>query len=253
MIDALGNPQSALVLGGGSDIAVATLEQMAGRRLRRVVLAGRNEGSLAAAAARVGAAGATEVTTAHFDAVDAVGHDAAISRLFADHGGFDLVLVAFGVLGDQGQAEVDGDEALRIVQTNFTGAATSMLAASRSLVAQGHGMIVLLSSVAGERARRSNYVYGSSKAGADALAQGLADALRGSGVRVMIVRPGFVRSKMTAGMAAAPMSAEPSEVATAIVRGLEKGAKVVYVPSTLRYVFTVLRHLPGPVFRRLPL
>lgn len=253
MIDALGNPQSALVLGGGSDIAVATLEQMATRRLSRAVLAGRSEASLAAAAARIEAAGCQQVTTVHFDAVDAVGHDAAISGLFAEHGGFDLVLVAFGVLGDQGQAEVDGDEALRIVQTNFTGAATSMLAASKSMVAQGHGTIVLLSSVAGERARRSNYVYGSSKAGADALAQGLGDALHGSGVHVMIVRPGFVRSKMTEGMAAAPMSAEPAEVAAAILRGLEKRAEVVYVPSKLRYVFAVLRHLPRPVFRRLPL
>lgn len=253
MIDALGNPQSALVLGGGSDIAVATLEQMAARRLSRVVLAGRREASLKAAATRVEAAGCGEVTTVHFDAVDAIGHDTAIGDLFAQHGGFDLVLVAFGVLGDQGQAEVDGDEALRIVQTNFTGAATSMLAASRSLVAQGHGTIVLLSSVAGERARRSNYVYGSSKAGADALAQGLGDALHGSGVHVMIVRPGFVRSKMTEGMAAAPMSAEPAEVASAILRGLEKRAEVVYVPSKLRYVFAVLRHLPRPVFRRLPL
>ena len=252
MIDALGNPQSALVLGGGSDIAVATLEQMASRRLRRVVLAGRSEGSLGTAAERVRAAGC-DVATVHFDALDASGHDAAISSLFAAHGGFDLVLVAFGVLGDQGQAEVDGDEALRIVQTNFTGAATSMLAASRGLVAQGHGTIVLLSSVAGERARRSNYVYGSSKAGADALAQGLGDALHGSGVHVMIVRPGFVHSKMTLGRPVAPMSVKPHEVAAAIVRGLEKRAEVVYVPSQLRYVFAVLRHLPRPVFRRLPL
>jgi decaprenylphospho-beta-D-erythro-pentofuranosid-2-ulose 2-reductase len=253
MIDALGNPQSALVLGGGSDIAVATLEQMAGRRLRRAVLAGRSERSMGDAAARIRAAGCEDVVTAHFDALDAAGHDAAITGLFAEHGAFDVVIVAFGVLGDQGQAEVDGDEALRILSTNFTGAATSMLAVSRCLMAQGHGTIVLLSSVAGERARRSNFVYGSSKAGADALAQGLGDALHGSGVHVMIVRPGFVHSKMTEGMSAAPLSAEPEEVAAAIIRGLEKRSPVVYVPSKLRYVFSVLRHVPRPVFRRLPL
>ncbi len=253
MIDALGNPQSALVLGGGSDIAVATLERMAGRRLRRVVLAGRSESSLGDAVGRLTAAGCTDVRTAHFDALDATGHDSAVASLFAEHDGFDLVLVAFGVLGDQGQAEVDGDEALRILQTNFTGAATSLLATSRALVAQGHGALVLLSSVAGERARRSNFVYGASKAGIDALAQGLGDALHGSGVHLMIVRPGFVRSKMTEGMAAAPMSATPTEVADAIVTGLEKRSAVVYAPAKLRYVFTVLRHLPRPVFRRLPL
>jgi decaprenylphospho-beta-D-erythro-pentofuranosid-2-ulose 2-reductase len=253
MIDALGNPQSALVLGGGSDIAVATLERMAGRRLDRAVLAGRSERSLGDAVARVRAAGCRDVQQAHFDALDAAGHDSALSTLFAEHGGFDVVLVAFGVLGDQGQAEVDGDEALRIVSTNFTGAATSMLAASRCLVAQGHGTIVLLSSVAGERARRSNYVYGASKAGADALAQGLGDALVGSGVHVLIVRPGFVHSKMTEGMTGAPLSAQPAEVADAILRGLEKRSPVVYVPPKLRFVFSVLRHLPRPVFRRLPL
>lgn len=253
MIDALGNPQSALVLGGGSDIAVATVERMAGRRLRRVVLAGRSERSLGDAVARATAAGCPAVATAHFDALEPEGHDAAIAALFAEHGGFDVVLVAFGVLGDQGQAEVDGDEALRIVQTNYTGAATAMLAASRSLVAQGHGTVVLLSSVAGERARRSNFVYGSSKAGADALAQGLADSLHGSGVHVMIVRPGFVHSKMTAGIGSAPMSATPEEVADAIVEGLERRAAVVYAPAKLRFVFSVLRHLPRPVFRRLPL
>lgn len=253
MIDALGNPQSALVLGGGSDIAVATLELMAGRRLRRAVLAGRDGDSLAEAAARVTAAGCPDVATTHFDALDAAGHEGAVAGLFADHGGFDLVLVAFGVLGDQGQAEVDLDEALRIVQTNYTGAVTSMLAASRALVAQGHGALVLLSSVAGERARRSNFVYGSSKAGADALAQGLADALHGSGVHVMIVRPGFVHSKMTAGMAAAPMSVTPDVVAEAVAAGLGKRAAVVYAPARLRLVFSVLRHLPRPVFRRLPL
>ncbi|MEX2659759.1 MAG: decaprenylphospho-beta-D-erythro-pentofuranosid-2-ulose 2-reductase [Acidimicrobiales bacterium] len=253
MIDALGNPQSALVLGGGSDIAVATLERMAGRRLSRAVLAGRSESSLGDAVARLTAAGCPDVRTAHFDALDATGHELAISALFAEHGGFDVVFVAFGVLGDQGQAEVDIDEALRIVQTNYTGAVTAMLASSRLLVAQGHGAIVLLSSVAGERARRSNFVYGSSKAGADALAQGLGDALHGSGVHVMIVRPGFVHSKMTKGMAAAPMSATPEEVAEAVVTGLEKRSRVVYAPAKLRYVFSVLRHVPRPVFRRLPL
>lgn len=253
MIDALGNPQSALVLGGGSDIAVATVERLAGRRLRRVVLAGRSESSLGDAVSRVEAAGCPDVQTAHFDALDAAGHDAAISALFADHGGFDVVLVAFGVLGDQGQAEVDHDEALRIVQTNYTGAVTSMLAASSALVAQGHGTIVLLSSVAGERARRSNFVYGSSKAGADAMAQGLGDALHGSGVRVMIVRPGFVHSKMTEGRSAAPMSVTTSEVADAIVSGLEKRSAVVYAPAKLRFAFAILRHLPRSVFRRLPL
>jgi decaprenylphospho-beta-D-erythro-pentofuranosid-2-ulose 2-reductase len=113
--------------------------------------------------------------------------------------------------------------------------------------------MVVLSSVAGERARRSNYVYGASKAGLDAFFSGMGDALVGTGVRVMVVRPGFVHTKMTEGLDAAPLSTTPEAVAAAIVRGLERGSQTVWVPPTLRYVMSGLRHLPRPVFRRLPL
>jgi decaprenylphospho-beta-D-erythro-pentofuranosid-2-ulose 2-reductase len=118
--------------------------------------------------------------------------------------------------------------------------------------AQGHGSIVVLSSVAGERARRSNFVYGSSKAGVDAFFQGLADALVGTGVHVMVVRPGFVRTKMTAGMKPAPLSTTPEAVADAIVAGLARGSTTVWVPPALRYLMSALRHVPRPLFRRLP-
>jgi decaprenylphospho-beta-D-erythro-pentofuranosid-2-ulose 2-reductase len=111
----------------------------------------------------------------------------------------------------------------------------------------------MLSSVAGERVRRSNFVYGSSKAGIDGYYQGLAAALAGSGVRVMIVRPGFVHTKMTRGRKAAPLATSPEAVAAAIVRGLRRGHEIVWAPPALRYVMVVLRHLPRAVFRRLPL
>jgi decaprenylphospho-beta-D-erythro-pentofuranosid-2-ulose 2-reductase len=110
-----------------------------------------------------------------------------------------------------------------------------------------------VSSVAGERVRRSNYVYGSSKAGADGYFQGLGDALAGSGVQVMIVRPGFVHTKMTAGMKAAPMSVSADDVGNAIARGIARGSHIVWVPPALRIVMMVLRHVPRAVFRRLPL
>jgi decaprenylphospho-beta-D-erythro-pentofuranosid-2-ulose 2-reductase len=124
---------------------------------------------------------------------------------------------------------------------------------SRRLHDQGHGTIVALSSVAGERARRSNFVYGSSKAGFDAFFQGLGDALVGTGVQVMIVRPGFVHTKMTAGVEAAPLATTPEKVADAIVDGLQRGREIVWVPGVMRWVMSVLRHVPRPIFRRLPL
>ena len=113
--------------------------------------------------------------------------------------------------------------------------------------------MIVLSSVAAERARRSNAIYGAAKAGLDALAQGLADSLAGSGVRVLVVRPGFVRTRMTAGLEAAPFATSPDAVAEAAVKALAGRAHTVWVPPSLRYVFAVLRHLPRPIYRRLPL
>jgi decaprenylphospho-beta-D-erythro-pentofuranosid-2-ulose 2-reductase len=118
---------------------------------------------------------------------------------------------------------------------------------------QGHGTIVLLSSVAGERVRKSNYVYGSSKAGIVGFAQGLGDSLAGTGVRVMVVRPGFVKTKMTAGLDPVPLSTTPEAVADAIVKGLARGSDTVWAPAPLRGVMAALRHVPRAIFRRLPI
>ena len=125
------------------------------------------------------------------------------------------------------------------------------LPAARRLRAQGHGTLVVLSSVAAERARRANFVYGSSKAGLDAFCQGLGDSLVGTGVRVVVVRPGFVHTKMTAGHKPAPLSTTPDAVADVVVRGLEKGAETIWAPPPLRFVMSGMRHLPRPLWRRI--
>jgi decaprenylphospho-beta-D-erythro-pentofuranosid-2-ulose 2-reductase len=249
--DALGSVQSVLVLGGGSDIARATCKELAARRGARVVLAARKPETLDATAAELRAAGASQVDAIDFDATDFASHEQFVDSAFDRFGDFDIVLVAFGVLGDQARAEVDAAAALEIVQSNFTGVVSVTVPLVRRLVAQGHGVLVLLSSVAGERARRSNFVYGSSKAGADAFYQGLGDRLAGTGVDVLIVRPGFVTTKMTAGLTPAPLSTTPEAVARAVVHGLERGRDTVWVPPTLRFVMSGLRHLPRPLFRRL--
>lgn len=253
MQDALGNPQSALVLGGGSEIALATVRALVARRLRTVVLAGRDTAPLEAQADELRRLGAATVEVERFDALAVDTHEALVDRVFDRHPHLDLVLLAFGVLGDQAEAERSSAEAYRVATTNYVGAVTTGLPVARRMKAAGHGTIVVLSSVAGERARRANFVYGSSKAGLDAFAQGLGDSLHGTGVRVMIVRPGFVRSRMTAGMEDAPFATTPEAVADAIVAGLGSGAEVVHVPPVLRWVFSAVRHLPRPVFRKLPL
>ena len=252
MKDALGEVQSVLVLGGTSEIALAITRKLATRRGARVVLAARKPEACDPAIAALRAAGAASVDTLAFDATDFASHEGFVRAAFDRFGDFDLVLVAFGVLGDQARAEHDPAAALEIVQTNFTGTVSVSVPLVERLRAQGHGTLVLLSSVAGERVRRSNFVYGASKAGADGYYQGLAASLAGSGVHVMIVRPGFVTTKMTEGLKAAPLSVGPDAVADAVVRGLARGREVVWVPPAMRYVMSVLRHLPTPVFRRLP-
>ncbi|WP_405924246.1 decaprenylphospho-beta-D-erythro-pentofuranosid-2-ulose 2-reductase [Streptomyces sp. NBC_00035] len=251
MKDAFGLPQSLLILGGTSEIALATARRLIARRTRTVWLAGRPSPALERAAEHLRGLGADARTVA-FDALDPESHETLLGKVFAE-GDIDMVLLAFGVLGDQARDEQDPVSAVRVAQTNYTGAVSAGLVCARALQAQGHGSLVVLSSVAGERARRSNFIYGSSKAGLDAFAQGLGDALHGTGVHVMVVRPGFVVTKMTAGLAQAPLATTPEAVATAIETGLRRRSETVWVPGALRLAMSALRHVPRPVFRRLPI
>lgn len=253
MKDALGAVQSVLVLGGASDIGVAIAARLAGPRQATVILAGRHSEALEAAAVTVRAAGAGRVETLGFDAADPAGHEATIAHAIRLAGGdLDVVILAFGLLGDQETDESGGEGAVRLAQVNYVGGVSSGLAASRALRAQGHGTLVVLSSVAGERVRRANFIYGSSKAGLDGFAQGLGDALAGSGVRVLIVRPGFVRTKLTEGRPPAPLSTTPDAVAAATAKALADGREVIWVPASLRPLFAAFRHLPREVWRRVP-
>lgn len=246
MKDALGAVQSVLVLGGTSEIGVATARALVRGRARTVVLAARDPEACAEAASTLKADGADRVETVPFDAVDFPSHAAFMDAVFEEHGDIDLALVAFGVLGEE-------DDPVGVLSVNTVGSASVMTELARRMKQQGHGTIVLLSSVAGERVRKSNFMYGASKAGADGFAQGLGDSLAGTGVSVMVVRPGFVKTKMTAGLDPVPFSTDAETVAEAIVRGLARGSDVVWVPGVLRGVMSALRHVPRPLFRRLPL
>ncbi|WP_019855976.1 decaprenylphospho-beta-D-erythro-pentofuranosid-2-ulose 2-reductase [Actinopolyspora mortivallis] len=250
MIDAVGNPQSLLLLGGTSDIALATAEQYARQRPLRVVLAARPSERLERAAERLRETGST-VTTVAFDARDPDTHAEALDKAFAD-GDIDVALVAFGVLGDQERLWTDVDAAREMAEINYVAPVTVGVLLAQRMRRQGHGHIVALSSVAGERVRRSNFAYGSSKAGMDGFYTGLTEALRPSGVKVTVVRPGHVTSKMTEGLKEAPLAQSPEQVARIIVDSVRKGKELVWAPAQFRYVMSVLRHLPRAVFRRLP-
>jgi decaprenylphospho-beta-D-erythro-pentofuranosid-2-ulose 2-reductase len=253
MKDGLGAVQSVLVLGGTSEIGLAIASELARPRRATVVLAGRDGTALSEAGSRLTEAGAGRVEVIAFDATDTARHDDVLAEAASRAGGdLDVVIVAFGLLGDQAIDEAGGDGAVRVATTNYVGSVSAGLAGARRLKAQGHGAIVALSSVAGERVRRANYIYGSSKAGMDGFFQGLGDSLAGSGVSVLIVRPGFVRTRMTAGLDDLPMATTADAVAAATVKALQTGQPVVWVPGPLRVVFAAFRHLPRPVWRRMP-
>jgi decaprenylphospho-beta-D-erythro-pentofuranosid-2-ulose 2-reductase len=248
--DATGTVGSVLVLGAGSEIAQATVRRLVRAGARRAVLAARRPDELAAFAAELRALGAVDVRALGFDADALDSHDRFADAVF-EQDDLDLVLIAFGVLGHPTSDPDDRAAAVAVAHTTFLGALSAILACARRLDSQGHGTIVVLSSVAGERVRASNLVYGAAKAGLDGLAQGLADRLRDRGVRVMVVRPGFVHSRMTAGLRPAPFATTPDAVARAIVRGLARGSEIVWAPPALRPVMTVVRHLPRGVWRRI--
>jgi decaprenylphospho-beta-D-erythro-pentofuranosid-2-ulose 2-reductase len=244
--NAVHQPQTVLLLGGTSDIGQAIVRALVSPALRTVVLAVRHPDTLDVGALRFGDA---EVVAVAFDARDVDTHDALITEVAHRVGDLDVVVQAFGQLGAPGLD--DPVDAARLAQVNYVGAVSTGLAAARRLRLQGHGTLVVLSSVAGVRTRASNFVYGSTKAGQDAFATGLGHALHGSGASVLTVRPGFVRSSMTEGMDEAPFSVDPSDVADAVVAGLRRGRSVVWAPGILQVVFGLLRYAPGFVWRRL--
>ncbi|GII53372.1 short-chain dehydrogenase [Planotetraspora thailandica] len=248
MRNALGQVGTVLLLGGRSEIGLAVVERLVRDGARDVMLAARGG---TAPAERLRALGA-RVHVTDFDASRPETHPALVEEAAARLGDLDVVVSAFGVLGRQADYDADPVAAARDVAVNFGGHVSAGLAVAGRLREQGHGTLVVLSSVAGVRVRKANFVYGSAKAGLDGFAQGLADAMHGSGARVVVVRPGFVIGRMTAGLPPAPMSATVDVVADAIVKGLRSGRRTVWAPRRMRPAFAVMRLLPRAIWRRLP-
>jgi NAD(P)-dependent dehydrogenase (short-subunit alcohol dehydrogenase family) len=243
---------TVLVLGGRSEIGLAVAQRLVSQGYDTFVLAARRSHDLDAQEADLRKVGAGTVERVEFDADDVDAHSAVLDDLARRHGSLDVVVVAFGILGDQQRAEQDADHALAVIHTDYVAHVSILTHVANLLREQGHGQLVVFSSVAGVRVRRANYVYGSAKAGLDGFASGLADALAGSGVHLLLVRPGFVIGRMTEGMSPAPFSSTPDQVADATVAALRRRRDVVWVPAILRPVFAVMRLLPRPIWRRLP-
>lgn len=242
--------ETVLLLGGRSEIGLEIAVRLAPGR--NIVLAARRSGELSEHEQMLRNAGAVGVSTVEFDADAVDTHGDLLGAVVAEHGRVSVAVLAFGILGDQARAETDAAHAVAVVHTDYVAQISILTHLAEIMRRQGTGKIVVFSSVAGVRVRRANYVYGSAKAGLDGFASGLGDALHGSGVQLMLVRPGFVIGKMTEGMSPAPMSSTPSQVADAVVRGLNSGATRVWVPRILQPVFFVMRLLPQTIWRRMP-
>jgi short-subunit dehydrogenase len=238
-----------VIFGGRSEIGIELAKRLA--HGVPVVLAARGADRLTDEVAAVAAAGAAAVHVAEFDADDLASHAPLVASIVADHGPIGTAVLAFGILGDQARAEVDPAHAAAIVHTDFTAQVSLLTVLAATMRATGSGAVVVFSSVAGARVRRANYVYGSAKAGLDGFSCGLTDALHGSGVRLLLVRPGFVVGRMTEGMTPAPLSSTPQEVADATARALAKGRTEIWVPWLLGLLVFAFRMLPRSVWRRL--
>jgi decaprenylphospho-beta-D-erythro-pentofuranosid-2-ulose 2-reductase len=253
MINAVGVPQSVLVLGGSSEIGLAITAEYLKKGPMRVVLAtmpGDPAGD--AAVEKMKAAGASSVERIDFDALTPETHPAVIDQAFAG-GDIDVAIVAFGVQGVDEEVWQDQRKAVFTAKINYTAAVSVGVLLGEKMRAQGHGQIIAMSSVAGERVRRSNFVYGSTKAGLDGFYLGLGEALREHNIRVLVIRPGMVRTRLSAHVKEAPLTVEKEDVAKLAVSAADKGKELVWAPPPFRFVMIVLRHIPRPIFRKLPI
>ena len=239
-----------MVFGGRSEIGVELATRLAPGAT--VVLAARGAERLDEQVAAVRSAGAAAVHTVEFDADELSSHGPLVDKLVGEFGPLRIAVLAFGILGDQARAEADAGHAVAIVHTDYVAQVSLLTHLATAMRAVGRGDLVVFSSVAGIRVRRANYVYGSAKAGLDGFACGLADALHGTGVRLLLVRPGFVIGRMTEGMDPAPLSSTPAQVAEATARALRRGRGTVWVPWALRPLFFGMKLLPRAIWRRLP-
>ena len=251
MKNAFHQPQNAVVFAGSSDIARAITKKLCAQRTHTVVLAGRNSELLDEASREALDYGASRTETVIFDANDVASARTVVESCFEKMGEtVDLVVMAVGLLGNQVHDQSDVEAVARMMTINFTWPVAALTEVRNRLLAQGSGHIVVISSVGAVRVRASAYLYGGAKAGLDRLCQAMADSLVGTGVTLQVLRPGAVRTRMTEGLPKVPFTTGVNEVAETVVAGLSKDEVIIWSPPILKYVYAVLIHLPGPVWRK---
>jgi short-subunit dehydrogenase len=245
-------PRRILLLGATSGIAEACIRLWAARGDSLFLIA-RDPAKLAAVAADARTRGASNVQTAVADLDDTAAHAEVLAHAINGLAGLDVAFLAFGVLGDQSTAERSFAETAAVLHTNLI-AAVSLLTWLGNYCAQRHGgTLAVLSSVAGERGRKSNYIYGASKAGLTVFTDGLRNRIDREGVRVMTIKPGPIRTAMTESMPGSGKFADVNAAAATLVRAIDKGMDVVYVPGIWRIIMAVIRAIPESVFKKLNL
>jgi decaprenylphospho-beta-D-erythro-pentofuranosid-2-ulose 2-reductase len=246
------SPQNIVVLGGSSEIARAITKKLCLARTRTVILAGRDQTLLDQAAREAQEYGATKTDTVLFDAEEPFRAAVTVSEAFTKVGDHvDLVVVAVGTVGHQGEDENSAEGSARMITVNETWPVAALAETRRRLIDQGGGHILVISSAAAIRVRRVSYLYSGAKAGLDRLCVALAESLEGTGVRLQILRPAAVRTRMSLNLAPTPFTTGVNEVAENAVRGLARREVVIWSPPVLRYVFILVRLLPAPLWRRL--
>ena len=241
-----------LILGATSAIARATARIFA-ERGDRLFLVARDDAKLEATAQDLRSRGAEGVDYASADLADDTRHEALVEEAIQTLGGLDIVLIAYGTLPDQKALEGSFKDTQEALQVNFTSVVSLLTLLANRLEAQRSGTLAVISSVAGDRGRASNYVYGTAKGALSLFVQGLRNRLHGAGVHVLTIKPGFVDTPMTAEVKKNVLFAKPEQIAAGIVAAIDKKREVVYLPFFWRWLMLVIRALPEPLFKRLKL
>jgi decaprenylphospho-beta-D-erythro-pentofuranosid-2-ulose 2-reductase len=245
-------PRRVLIVGATSAMAAATARLYAAEGARLYLIA-RNQEKLSATADDLRVRGAAQVESAVLDLRDTARHAAIIEDAFLRLGALDIALLAHGILPEQARCEADVETTLNTLEVNFSSTVALLTLLANRFEVQGRGCIAVISSVAGDRGRQSNYVYGATKGGLNVFLEGLRNRLFRSGVAVVTLKPGFVDTPMTAGIPKNALFASPATAGRAIYRAIEAGRDVAYIPAFWRLILLVVKSIPESIFKRLRL